>query len=372
VKRLLGLLSLVAFVLVFGPSPAQAANVWAATLYQLDGSGISAAATLAEQSDGTVQVVLTASGLKAGVQYISGVYNRSSIACRGGLIRAATTSGFSDTYTSREGGVTFTAQGPLSNVFSISVRETTEGRAPGTERACAERFPASLRATVQQEGSTATITLRLFNLSRETLALADIRGPIPAGMSLVTSSPTAQLVGNEARWLHISDMGPGQTRTFTYRLNTDGLGGSFRGWAGVIGPESNTSTISQAVTINAATVRVSSNPQLGTFLVDGSGRTLYLFAIDEPNTSKCFGGCVRAWPLLTVAGAPSAGPGVSQALLGTTDHPEAPAGTKQVTYNGSPLYTFIRDQKPGDTLGQGLNAAGGLWWVVSPAGTPVR
>ena len=81
---------------------------------------------------------------------------------------------------------------------------------------------------------------------------------------------------------------------------------------------------------------------------------------------------MRAWPLLTVAGAPSAGPGVSQALLGTTDHPEAPAGTKQVTYNGSPLYTFIRDQKPGDTLGQGLNAAGGLWWVVSPAGTPVR
>jgi len=234
VKRLLGLLSLVAFVLVFGPSPAQAANVWAATLYQLDGSGISAAATLAEQSDGTVQVVLTASGLKAGVQYISGVYNRSSIACRGGLIRAATTSGFSDTYTSREGGVTFTAQGPLSNVFSISVRETTEGRAPGTERACAERFPASLRATVQQEGSTATITLRLFNLSRETLALADIRGPIPAGMSLVTSSPTAQLVGNEARWLHISDMGPGQTRTFTYRLNTDGLGGSFRGLCDLI------------------------------------------------------------------------------------------------------------------------------------------
>jgi len=229
VKRLLGLLSLVAFVLVFGPSPAQAANVWAATLYQLDGSGISAAATLAEQSDGTVQVVLTASGLKAGVQYISGVYNRSSIACRGGLIRAATTSGFSDTYTSREGGVTFTAQGPLSNVFSISVRETTEGRAPGTERACAERFPASLRATVQQEGSTATITLRLFNLSRETLALADIRGPIPAGMSLVTSSPTAQLVGNEARWLHISDMGPGQTRTFTYRLNTDGLANLIHG-----------------------------------------------------------------------------------------------------------------------------------------------
>jgi len=372
VKRLLGLLSLVAFVLVFGSSPAQAANVWTATLYPLAGSGISATATLTEQSDGTVRVVLTATGLKPGVQYVSGVYNRANIACRGGIIPVLTATRFSDIFTSREGGVTYTATGPLSNVWSMSVRETIDGQVPGTERACGMRWPASLRATLQQDGAAATVTLTLFNFSDETVNLADVRGPIPPGMSLATSFPTGALVGNEVRWTHISEMGPGSTRSFVYRLNTNGLGGTVGAWAGLIGPRSNTSTVSGAVNITAATVRTSTIAGLGTFLVDSEGRTLYVFSLDQPNASACLGTCPRAWPLLTVTGAPTAGPGVSQALLGTTDHPEAPAGTKQVTYNGSPLYTFVRDEKPGDTVGQGRTAFSGLWTVVSPAGAAIR
>ena len=35
-----------------------------------------------------------------------------------------------------------------------------------------------------------------------------------------------------------------------------------------------------------------------------------------------------------------------------------------VTYDGAPLYRFVQDKKPGDMTGQGLDVAGGYWWVV--------
>src|SRR5688500_20271015 len=38
-------------------------------------------------------------------------------------------------------------------------------------------------------------------------------------------------------------------------------------------------------------------------------------------------------------------------------------GTKQVTYNGIPLYYWYQDEKAGDTKGQ---AVGGVWWVLPP------
>ena len=42
-----------------------------------------------------------------------------------------------------------------------------------------------------------------------------------------------------------------------------------------------------------------------------------------------------------------------------------------ITYNGHPLYRFAGDQNPGDTNGQGVNAYGGGWYAVSPAGNLV-
>ena len=47
-------------------------------------------------------------------------------------------------------------------------------------------------------------------------------------------------------------------------------------------------------------------------------------------------------------------------------------GKHQVTYNGHPPYTYVGDSAAGKTKGQGLNISGGLWWVVSPAGQPVK
>jgi len=116
-----------------------------------------------------------------------------------------------------------------------------------------------------------------------------------------------------------------------------------------------------------ATVTAATNPTLGKILVNGQGMTLYVFGADTPGTSNCSSACLQNWPALTVAsGNPTAGSGVS-GTLGTITRSD---GTKQVTFNGMPLYTFVRDTKPGDANGQGIAAFGGLWTVAMAGGAP--
>jgi predicted lipoprotein with Yx(FWY)xxD motif len=116
-----------------------------------------------------------------------------------------------------------------------------------------------------------------------------------------------------------------------------------------------------------ATVAVTTTG-LGAFLVDSSGRTLYLFEADRGATTTCDGACAQAWPPLTTSGGEQAASGVSAADLGTSARRD---GTTQVTYHGHPLYYYVADGKPGDTRGQGLNQFGAPWYVVSPAGAKV-
>ena len=107
-----------------------------------------------------------------------------------------------------------------------------------------------------------------------------------------------------------------------------------------------------------ATVAVSDHPDHGEILVDAEGMTLYLFKNDTAGKSTCTGQCAQTWPALEVDGEPTAGEGVDEAKLGTTDD-------NQVTYNDQPLYHFSPDEEPGDTKGQGIND---VWYVVTPAG----
>jgi predicted lipoprotein with Yx(FWY)xxD motif len=113
----------------------------------------------------------------------------------------------------------------------------------------------------------------------------------------------------------------------------------------------------------AATVKLG-HTQLGSVLVDGKGRTLYLFVEDSPKTISCAGAtCARIWPPLLTSGTPQAGPGVKASLLGTV-HRTRPTGV-QVTYAGHPLYYYDHDAKPGDVKGQGYYS---LWYAVSASG----
>jgi predicted lipoprotein with Yx(FWY)xxD motif len=108
---------------------------------------------------------------------------------------------------------------------------------------------------------------------------------------------------------------------------------------------------------------------LGTFLVDGNGRTLYLWDADHGSKSACSGACAQAWPPVTATGTPKASGAVKASLLGTTKRAD---GSSEVTYAGHPLYTFAGDTQAGQTSGEGSNGFGAPWWVVTPAGKALQ
>ena len=107
---------------------------------------------------------------------------------------------------------------------------------------------------------------------------------------------------------------------------------------------------------------------LGRILVDGHGRTLYLFASDKKGKSACSGACAAYWPPLIASGKPHAVTGAKASLLGTIRRSD---GRRQVTYRHHPLYKYAGDGAKGQTNGQGLDDFGGEWWVLSPAGNKI-
>jgi predicted lipoprotein with Yx(FWY)xxD motif len=107
------------------------------------------------------------------------------------------------------------------------------------------------------------------------------------------------------------------------------------------------------------TVLVSETPELGEFLTDAEGMTLYLFTNDEPGVSNCSDDCLANWPAFS-AEEPLTLPEGVPGTLGTITRDD---GTTQVTYNDWPLYYWVGDEAPGDTNGQGV---GDVWFVVPP------
>jgi predicted lipoprotein with Yx(FWY)xxD motif len=114
-------------------------------------------------------------------------------------------------------------------------------------------------------------------------------------------------------------------------------------------------------------VNVTQHPTLGTILTDSAGRVLYRFTRDTINiSSACYNQCATVWPpLLIDEGTPVAGEGVNGDLLGVLARTD---GTRQVMYNGMPLYYYNQDANPGDTNGQRVRD---VWFIVHPNTTTV-
>ncbi len=117
-----------------------------------------------------------------------------------------------------------------------------------------------------------------------------------------------------------------------------------------------------------ATVIESHAGSAGSFLTNASGRALYLWDADSMNKSMCSGACAGEWPPVTTKGHVTAAEGAKAADLGTITRSD---GTKQVTYDGHPLYYYVGDSGPGQTNGQGSDNFGAKWWLVAPAGTKI-
>jgi predicted lipoprotein with Yx(FWY)xxD motif len=108
---------------------------------------------------------------------------------------------------------------------------------------------------------------------------------------------------------------------------------------------------------------------LGTILTNGQGFTLYAFEADKGTTSACTGACAAAWPPVTTTSPNvTASGGAAKSLVGETTRP---GGARQLTYAGHPLYLFTGDSNPGATNGQGSQAFGARWDVLTVNGTEV-
>jgi len=109
------------------------------------------------------------------------------------------------------------------------------------------------------------------------------------------------------------------------------------------------------------TIQIGWNEIYGDYLVGPGGMTVYIFYDDAPGLSNCYGRCAVNWPPLLLPNGHnlSAGYGVP-GELGTILRQD---GTRQITYNGYPLYYWKDDKYPGETNGQGIDEA---WFIVTP------
>lgn len=131
--------------------------------------------------------------------------------------------------------------------------------------------------------------------------------------------------------------------------------------------------VAAAAQDGAATLTVQTSEEHGPYVADGDGRALYMFEADtrgEGETeavSNCEDACAEAWPPL-IAESPKAGEQMQAELIGTIERRD---GQRQVTYNGWPLYYFVRDENPGDTNGHDIEGFGAEWYLLTPAGEKV-
>jgi predicted lipoprotein with Yx(FWY)xxD motif len=116
------------------------------------------------------------------------------------------------------------------------------------------------------------------------------------------------------------------------------------------------------------TVIETGSSSAGTVLANGSGRAVYLWTKDTGKMSDCNGACAGDWPPVTSTGPATASGGAKASDLGTITRSD---GSKQVTYDGHPLYYFSGDSGPGTAAGQGSDGFGAKWWLVAPAGGDV-
>ena len=120
---------------------------------------------------------------------------------------------------------------------------------------------------------------------------------------------------------------------------------------------------------NVVELNATESEQIGTYLTDGAGRTLYRFDKDsaKPPKSNCNGDCATAWPPLLIKSPGKIFPkGIDPKIIGYVERAD---GHCQVTINGWPVYYFVADAKPGDINGQGVN---GKWFATSPDGAKTK
>lgn len=137
---------------------------------------------------------------------------------------------------------------------------------------------------------------------------------------------------------------------------------------------SSAATTTQSVAAKSApsvVIATYKTPEDGTLIAGANNRTLYVLTADEKSTSAheklstCYGGCAAVWPPVLASGTPAVAGKANASLLGLSTRRE---GSKQVTYNGLPLYYYAADTKAGQATGNHLKDSFGLWVGILASG----
>lgn len=104
------------------------------------------------------------------------------------------------------------------------------------------------------------------------------------------------------------------------------------------------------------------------FVADSNRRAVYVLEGDRDG-SGCVGGCLAQWaPVFPPTAEPTVEGGLAPVLLGSLERPD---GSRQLSYNGHPLYHHAADARPGQVHGHGVADEWGRWSLLTPKGDPV-
>lgn len=112
-------------------------------------------------------------------------------------------------------------------------------------------------------------------------------------------------------------------------------------------------------------VKIANKDDVGHYLTDAKGMTLYWFKKDTDGQSACNGDCLAKWPAYYRESV-AAPKGIDPKDFGTITRTD---GNKQTTFRGLPLYYFFKDSQSGDTSGQGVKD---VWYVIDPTNFPPK
>ncbi len=140
-------------------------------------------------------------------------------------------------------------------------------------------------------------------------------------------------------------------------------------------PAATRTVVTPAPAADIAMLQVKQSSTFGKYLADGNGRPLYMFSADTRAKddvlakSACSGACAVAWPPATIKNMPKSSGGIDTSEISTIARAD---GTKQLTYDGWPLYLFVHDQGAATPKGQAIQKFGGAWHLVTPSGAMDR
>jgi predicted lipoprotein with Yx(FWY)xxD motif len=122
--------------------------------------------------------------------------------------------------------------------------------------------------------------------------------------------------------------------------------------------------------MGAATLTTATKAPFGPYVVDGSGRSVYVLEGSRgmSGINRCSGQCLGVWPPLAASGSPVTASGLDPAQVRLVSGYTG----GQVSYAGWPLYRYHHDMAPGQTTGQGVRDQWGTWYLMRPSGEPIR